>query len=244
MTTTAREVQSVNRALDLLQHVADAGGTIGLSRLARESGLPLSTVHRITRSMVSGGYLCQEADRRYSLGLRLVPLGDAANRRVGAWTVAQLERLVEVTGETANAATLAGDSVHFVAQLPSPYSMRTSTEAGRRTMAHCSGVGKALLSLLDDSEVRAIVGRTGTPAWTPNTLDTADKLVADLQRIRDQGFAVDDEEEVPGARCVAVPVVAAPVPLSLSVSGPTSRITQERVFELGSELRACADAPM
>jgi IclR family acetate operon transcriptional repressor len=240
-TANVQAVQSVNRALDLLQHVAEAGGTLGLSQLATVSGLPLSTVHRITRSLVAGGYLRQESNRQYSLGLRLVPLGDAASRTLGSWTSTQLERLVTVTGETANAATLDGDSVLFVAQVPSRFSMRTSTEVGRRVLPHCSGVGKALLSMLAPEEARAVLGRVGTPALTANTLSSPDAVMAELQRVRELGYAIDDEEEESGARCVAVPVWGTPVRLAISVSGPSSRVTHEKVPSLAAELRLAAE---
>jgi IclR family acetate operon transcriptional repressor len=241
MTIAAGQMQTVNRVLDLLERIAQSGGTMGLTQLATAAALPLSTAHRITRSLVAAGYLIQEPNKQYSLGLRLVPLGDAANRRLTAWTTAQLRRLVDVTGETANAATLAGDSVLFVAQAQSPYSMRTSTEVGRRTMAHCSAVGKVLLSLLTDYEAVAILERTGTPARTPNTLTTTRQVLAELAEVRHRGFAVDDEEEEAGARCVAVPVAGAPVPLAISVSGPTPRVTPERLPALVGELRRAAD---
>lgn len=233
-------VQSVSRALDLLEHVAEAGGSAGLSELAARSGLPLSTVHRIIRSLVGDGYLAQDADRRYRLGLRLVPLGEAAHGPLAPWTV-RLPALVEATGETANAATLVGASVLFVARVPSSFPMRSAGEVGRRAPVHASAAGKALLSLLPDAAVAALLGGTALPPLTERTITSVPALLEEVELVRSQGHAVDDEEEETGARCVAVPVPSAPVPLALSLSGPTARITPGRVPELAAALRdACA----
>jgi IclR family acetate operon transcriptional repressor len=235
-------VQSVSRALDLLEHLADAGGTAGLSELATRSGLPLSTVHRIIRSLVAGGYLAQDRDRRYRLGLRLVPLGEAAHGSLAPWT-ARLPALVERTGETANAATLVGPSVLFVARVASTFAMRSAGQVGRRKPVHASAAGKALLSLLPDDAVEAVLGTLTDgspprlPALTARTITSVPALVEQLDLVRSHGYAVDDEEEETGARCVAVPVPAAPVPLALSLSGPSARITRERVPELAAALR-------
>jgi IclR family acetate operon transcriptional repressor len=232
----AGSVQSVGRALGLLEHLADASEPLGLSELALACGLPVSTSHRMLRSLCTAGYLYKGPDRRYRLGPRLVALGGAAMLPVGPDISSWLSRLVHITGETANAATLCGDTVLFVAQVQSPQPMRTSTEVHRRTMAHCSAVGKALLSLLSDTEVVALAGRTGLPRRTDRTLGSVDELLAAVRAVRRVGHAVDDEEEEYGARCVAVPVSTAPFPLAVSVAGPCARINRERVPAITAEL--------
>lgn len=229
-------VQSLDRALGLLDLLADAGRPLGLSELASAGGLPVSTTHRMLASLSASGYLHQAADRRYRLGPRLVALGGAAMLPVGPAVPAWLGRLVASTGETANAATLCGDAVLFVAQVQSAQAMRTSTEVYRRTLPHCSAVGKALLSVLSDSDVAALAARAGLPRRTSRTIDSVEDLLAAVGRIRRDGYAVDDEEEEYGARCVAVPVPSAPFPLAVSVSGPTSRVTSDRVPEIADEL--------
>ena len=93
----------------------------------------------------------------------------------------------------------------YVAQVPSPHSMRMFTEVGRRVLPHCTGVGKALLSVLPDDQVRAILARTGMPAQTEHTITSPEELVAELAVIRARGYAIDDAEQEAGVRCVAVP---------------------------------------
>ena len=139
-------VQSLERAFDLLERMADAGGEVGLSELAASSGLPLPTIHRLMRTLVSCGYVRQQPNRRYALGPRLIRLGESAARLLGTWARPYLARLVEETGETANMALLDGDEIVYVAQVPSKHSMRMFTEVGRRVLPHSTGVGKALLA--------------------------------------------------------------------------------------------------
>lgn len=232
MTTTpsvSPGVQSLDRAFSLLEAVADAGGSARLTELAASTGFPLPTIHRIVRSLVAGGYLRQEPSRRYALGPRLIRLGDHAARMLGAWAVPHLGQLVAEIGETANMAMLEGDQVVYVAQVPSSHSMRMFTEVGRRVSAHSTGVGKALLSRLEDDQVVELLRRTGMAARTPRTITTAEGMLDELARIRERGYAMDDGEQESGVRCVALLVPDAPTSVAVSVSGPSSRVTIERM---------------
>jgi IclR family acetate operon transcriptional repressor len=233
-------VQSLDRALLLLETLADAGGSQRLAELEAATGLPLPTVHRLLQSLMHNGYVRQEASRRYTLGPRLIRLGESAGRALGAWARPHLAGLVADIGETANMAVLEGDAVVYVAQVPSAHSMRMFTEVGRRVPAHCTGVGKALLSELPDGEVLDLLRRTGMPANTPSTLTEPEALLRELDRIRTQGWATDDAEQEVGVRCVAVPVKGAPARTAISVSGPSGRITMGRVAHIAPVLQRVA----
>lgn len=225
----ASAVRSLERAFELLEHLADGGGEIALTELAEASGLPLPTIYRLMRTLVNRGYVRQEPSKRYSLGPRLIRLGETAGRQLGSWAVPVLAELVNEVGETANMAVLEGDEVVYVAQVPSRHSMRMFTEVGRRVRPHCTGVGKALLAQLPTPTVKEILGRTGMPAQTPHTITDPAALLDELTRIRRRGYAIDDEEQELGVRCVAVPLVGAPTLAAISVSGPHGRLTQETV---------------
>jgi IclR family transcriptional regulator, acetate operon repressor len=218
-------VQSLDRAFALLEHMADAGGDVALSELAVRSGLPLPTIHRIVRTLVASGYVRQLPSRRYGLGPRLIGLGEAASRMLGEWARPQLAQLVDQTGETANLAILDGDAVVYVAQVPSRHSMRMFTEVGRRVPVHCTGVGKVLLAQLPPPQVHAMLMRAGMVAQTPHTITDPDRLARELDRIRHQGYAVDDAEQEVGVRCIAVAVPGGRSTTALSVSGPETRVT-------------------
>lgn len=217
-------VQSVERVFELLELITDVGGEVTLSELASSTSLPLPTIHRLLRTLLSMGYIRQLPNRRYALGPRLIRLGEAASQQLGALARPQLVQLAESLEETSNMAVLDGDMVLYVAQAPSRHSMRMFTEVGRRVHAHDSGVGKAILAQLSDEAVRTIVTRVGMPTPTSKSLGTVELLLADLQVIRDRGYSIDDGEQEVGVRCYAVAVPNAPTPTAVSVSGPVARV--------------------
>src|SRR3954447_15740522 len=143
-------VQSVERVFELLELITDAGGDVTLSELSSSTDLPLPTIHRLLRTLVSLGYIRQLPNRRYALGPRLIRLGEGANKQLGALAQPQLKILVDRLGEIANMAVLDSDMVIYVSQVPSLHSMRMFTEVGRRAHTHATGVGKAILAQLDD----------------------------------------------------------------------------------------------
>jgi IclR family transcriptional regulator, acetate operon repressor len=230
-------VQSIERAFDLLEMLADAGGALGLSEVATASGLPLPTVHRLMRTLVN---VRQEASRRYTLGSRLIWLGETSSRLLGTWLRPFLAQLVRETGETANLAMLDGDEVVYLAQVPSPHSMRMFTEPGRRVRVHCTAVGKAMLAELPPGQARSLLERSEMPASTPTTITDPDLLLAHLEVIRKQGYAVDEGEQEVGVRCFAVAVPDAPAPMAISTSGPQARMTDEAAARIVPALKHTA----
>jgi len=221
-------VQSVERAFALLDLLARAGGRLPLSDLAERSGLPLGTVHRLLQTLAGPGYVRQDADKRYALGAALLPLGDAATRLLGSWAQPYLARLVEASGETSNLAVLEDDRIVYLAQAPGRHRVRMFTEVGRRVLPHSTAVGKVLLAWQDEVQVRRVVARLGLPRRTEHTLTDLPSFLSALQVVRAQGYAVDDEEEEDGVRCVAVPVGPGPSAVAaVSVSGPASRVARE-----------------
>jgi IclR family transcriptional regulator, acetate operon repressor len=234
-------VQSLDRAFEILELMADAGGEVALSQLASASGLPVPTIHRIVRTLVASGYVLQLPSRRYALGPRLIGIGESASRTVEAWAGPHLLALAETTGETANLAMLDGDMVVYVAQVPSSrHTVRMFTEVGRRVYAHCTGVGKALLAQLPEDEVRAVVDRAGMPAMTPQSITDVDVLLDELATVRADGHAVDDGEQENGVRCVAVALPHQPA-TAMSVSGPAGRVTRAAIDEMVPTLHAAAE---
>jgi IclR family acetate operon transcriptional repressor len=234
-------VQSIERAFALLESMADAGGLIGLSRLAAMSGLPLPTIHRLIRTLVTLGYVRQEPSREYALGPRLIRLGDSASRLVGVWAKPYLARLVDAVGESANLAMLDGGEVVYVAQVPGRHAMRMFTEVGRRVSPHCTAVGKVLLAGMDDEQVGELLGRAELVAYTEHTVTDVAELLAELARVRERGYATDEGELELGVRCVAVALNGGPARAAMSISGPNTRMTDELVARAVPNLIAAAD---
>ncbi|MBD8011933.1 IclR family transcriptional regulator [Microbacterium sp. NPDC077391] len=235
-------VQSVERVFELLELVTDAGGDVTLSELASSTDLPLPTIHRLLRTLVSLGYARQLPNRRYALGPRLIRIGEGASRQFGALARPQLKTLVDELGESANMAVLDGNMIVYVAQVPSLHSMRMFTEVGRRAHMHDTGVGKAILAQLPDDTVRGIVARAGMPTPTEFSIGDVDELIAELDRIRERGYAIDDQEQEIGVRCFSMAVPDAPTPTAVSVSGPISRVDEAFGERAVPKLRIAAQA--
>ena len=233
-------VQSVDRVFTLLERLADADGAVTLSELAELTDLPMPTIHRLLRFLTNEGYVRQEPSKRYALGLRMIRFGQSASRGLGSWAAPHLMSLVEKFGETTNMAMLEGDSCVYVAQVPSPQSMRMFTEVGRVVMPHCTGVGKAIMSMLTDQQAANLLRRTGMPPRTEHTLVTVDAMLTALAQARDAGYALDDGEQELGVRCVAVPLTGLPFLAAISVSGPSSRLTMDDVPRIAPQLQIVA----
>ncbi|NMR30674.1 IclR family transcriptional regulator [Crystallibacter degradans] len=234
-------VQSVERAFELLELITNAGGEVTLSELSSFTSLPLPTIHRLLRTLVSLGYVRQLANRRYSLGPRLIRLGEVANKQLGSLARPHLKNLVETLGESANMAVLDSEMVVYIAQVPSPHSMRMFTEVGRRAHTHDTGVGKAILAQLEDDAVRDIVTRAGMPTPTEMSIGNISDLMLELKNIRERGYSIDEQEQEIGVRCFAMAVPDAPTPMAISVSGPVSRVDDAFAKRAVPLLRSAAE---
>ncbi|GAA1808892.1 IclR family transcriptional regulator [Nesterenkonia flava] len=220
----SQKVQVIERAFGLLETLVSFRGSATAGELKEATGLAGPTVHRLLHTLVGLGMVHQLPDRRYALGANLVPLGEGATRQLGGLAVPQMQSLVRELGESVNMAAMESEMVVYIAQAPSPHSMRMFTEVGRRVYLHSTGVGKAMLSTMEPKRVREVLASTGMPAMTPKTLTKPEALVEQLPVIAAQGYAIDDEEQELGVRCLAVPIPKGPTRMGLSVSGPTARM--------------------
>lgn len=218
-------VQSVERALDVLEVLSEVDGEVGLAELAQRTGLAYGTIHRLLRTLVSRGYVRQDSGRKYALGAAALRIGESAERLLARWARPYLARLVDVSGETANLAVPEGDLAVYVAQVPSPRRLRIFAEVGRQVLPHCTAVGKVLLAARPAEEAERGLRRTGLPARTPHTRTDLGGVLDELARVRAEGYALDRGEEEVDVHCVAVPVVHGGRTIAgMSVSGPSRRI--------------------
>lgn len=221
---SAQTVQVVERAFGLLNTLVRLGGSATAGKLKERTGLAGPTVHRLLHTLGELGMVHQLPDRRYSLGANLVPLGEGATRELGGAAAPQMQSLVAELGESVNMAALESEMVVYIAQTPSPHSVRMFTEVGRRVYLHSTGVGKAMLATMPLERVREILASTGMPSMTAKTLTKPDALLDQLPVIARQGYALDNEEQELGVRCLAVPIPHGPTSMGLSTSGPTARM--------------------
>ena len=239
MTEASGGVQSLHRALDVLEGLAAAGGTASLSDVATACGLPLPTVHRLASTLADRGYLRRLPDRRYCLGSRLVPLGAEAHALLGERAMPVLRVLAGLTGESANLAVLTQGRAEYVSQAQGRHAMRIFTEVGNRVELYCTGVGKALLAVLPPERASQLIAAADLVARTPATITDPAALHAELDLIRVRGYALDEGEMEAGVRCVAVGIGGA-VPMAVSVSGPAARMTDALVEVALGGLRTAA----
>ncbi|AKU16528.1 IclR family transcriptional regulator [Luteipulveratus mongoliensis] len=232
-------VQSVDRALDVLE--ALSGGTpMGVSEVVRATGLPLGTVHRLLATLAERGYVRQDNERRYAMGPATVRLADAGERSLAAVGQIYAARLTALCGETVNLAVLQGHEMVYIAQSPSPHSLRIFAEVGRRVPLHSTAVGKAVLASMPAPQATGLLEGAPLKPSTPKTLVTVPALSTELDVVRRQGFAFDEEEQELGVRCVAAVVPSAGLHAALSVSGPTERFTRPAAHAAAEHVREVA----
>lgn len=250
---TRRSVQSVDRALDLLEALATADGEVAITALAARTSLHVSTVHRLLSTLLKRGYVRQNPDTsRYYAGAKLATLTEGRSRfgelRLRARPL--LRALTDATRETANLVVLDDIQAVYIETIPSPQVVRLFTAVGNRTPLHATGAGKALLAALPSPRRDAMLERIDLRSYTARTITDRAALRRALEEIRERGYAIDDEEYDEGVRCVAVAVVAsragtaatttgAPVG-ALSISAPANRLSRQRCAELAPLLRRTA----
>lgn len=233
----AGTVQSVDRALDLLEELARVETPVGVGDLAAATGLPQGTAHRLLRSLQARGYVRHDTSRKYALGAAAFLLGDAAQRSLATSARPHLGALVNLSGETANLAVLEGDDMVYLAQVPSPHTLRMFAEVGRHVPPHSTAVGKVVLAAMPRDRAVAILTRRGMPALTPHTITGMVDYLHELDDTAARGWAADEEEQEVGVRCVAVPVArGGHVLAALSVSGPAERFAGSRVDGLVDQM--------
>lgn len=236
----AGTINSVDHALRLIEAL-HAAQPLSVSDLARRLGLPRPTVYRLLKTLGSHGLLVQEGTA-YRLSLRLLELASTALAASALQVAAQpvLSDLAAQTGETTHFAVLDGDQVGYVAKVESRHPIRMFSHVGWRGPLHATGVGKVLLAWSDPSLVRRVLDGT-LEAFTPYTLTGKAELSAEIEKVREAGYAVDRQELIDGLVCVAAPVlVRALLVGAVSVAGPITRLVELDRF--GDRVKAAAEA--
>lgn len=238
-------VQSLLRALGLLELLAEDDEGYRLVDLAQRAGLSTSTTHRLLTTLEQKRFV--EFDREASLwhiGVQCFAIGSAFARRRNFARIALpiMRRLRDSTGETVNLGLLDQGDVVFLTQVESREMIRAITRPGGRMPLPCTAMGQAILSAMDETEVSRILHKHGLPRLTQNSISRPTKLKDALAAARKAGYAVDHEENSVGLRCVAAvihdenrqPYAA------VSIAGPTVRVTLGRVAELGQQVMQAA----
>lgn len=247
MKHSSRKIGSVQRAIDILNLFKSQSPELGTTEIARALGLHKSTTASLVYTLEANGFLSQNSTtRKYHLGFKIVERAFAMLDQVEVRQIAypHLQTLRNEWNETVNLAVLDGSEVVFVERMMGTKALGMRSEIGRRSAAHSTAVGKALLSCLPNTKVEELVKRCGLPAMTPKTITDLDHLLADLEQVREQGYAVDDEENEIGGRCVAVPIFdhTGQAIAAVSISAPTARLPLSDVPQAGAMVVKTAKA--
>lgn len=240
MASARSGAQSVERAAALLRALELAGATgVGITEVAHEVGLTVSTTHRLARALCAEGLAAQDsATGRYQLGPALVMLGQRAGQALGYDRLRPLlDDMVEATGESANLGILLGAEVLVVLDVASPQPLRFDQDSGTRVPAHTSAMGKVLLAFADDPAA-AVAALPPLERRTERTITEPDQLLTDLVVARTRGWSLNDGERDSGVRAIAAPVrrVDGSVGAALALQGPALRLTDERLPQLAAEV--------
>ncbi len=236
-------IQSLQRGLEIMEAVAVRGTGATLVEVSRELRLHPSTAFHLLRTLVALGYLSQDgATRTYRLGLKIFQLAVSGEERLADVAEPIVAELARASRETSHLAVHERSRAVVVSKVDGSGPLMVSERVGTRRPLHCTAIGKAMLAYLPESEVLAFFAKARLARYTAKTLTERGALDKELVRVRERGYAVDDEEFSEGVRCLAAPVFNAGGQLvaALGVSGPTIRVTRHRLAELAALVTSSA----
>ena len=232
-------VQTIERMSSIFDALGQNQEGISVKKLSEKVNLPMGTTHRLLKSLAYFGFVGQDVgSKQYHLGFKLVELGNALLNQLDLRTEARphLINLAQTTDETVHLVILDQEKVLYLDKVESEENLsglRMASKVGMRISAHSCAVGKVLLAALSKKELKKFIKVRGLPKRTKKTITDEDEFMAHLKLVRTQGYAIDDEENEPGIRCVAAPIwnEMGHVVAAISISGPTIRITRKMIDE-------------
>jgi len=244
LSTRHKTSTTVEKAFSILDLVCEkeVGGT-SLAEVSNHLHVSKSTAHRYLTTLEELDVVRRDDNDGFSLGPKLIELTGAflSNHDLRNESQSFLERLAAQTEETIHLAIPSGDEVVYIAKVDSPHSVRMASHIGALNPMHCTALGKAILAHYPPDRVDKIIAK-GLPRRTSHTLTTPERLRDELERVRIQGLATDDQENELGVRCTGAPIFdyTGKVIGAISVSGPAGRITKERSIEMGPLVKDAA----
>jgi DNA-binding IclR family transcriptional regulator len=234
----------IGKVLRILESLDQSPAGLQLKDVAARTGINKSTVHRFLSHLEAEAYLFRDLQGTYMLGPKLVRLGSSVNFQATLCNISRpiLEKLRKMTNETVNLAVLAGSDVLYLDVLEGLHNFRFVSQVGMRRALHCTSLGKAILANMEEERRQKILAAIQFTPDTSRTLTSVARLNKDLIQIRAQGYALDDEEAVVGARCIGAPIWGedGKVVGAISLSGPVSRVSNERLPFFSAEITKAA----
>ncbi|WP_353148019.1 IclR family transcriptional regulator [Pollutimonas bauzanensis] len=235
------------RLFALLEVIAQKDQFFSLQSLVEELNLPKPTLHRMLQQLEGAGMIQRDGDgRQYSTGLRLRRMAEnlLLNNTVHGARHAVLRQLVEEVGESCNITTCSGSEVLYLDRVETVAPLRFYLHPGSRVPVHCSASGKLFLAQMTPSQRRRLLAHSVLEKYTHKTLTTAEQVEAEIERVRRDGYAMDDEEFLPGLLCVAVlvPIEQGKSNMAVAIQAPIVRMTAEKSLQCLPALQRAAKA--
>ncbi len=240
----APRVNALYRGLQILELLAGQRRGWSTSEIARRLKIPKSSASYLLHTLQARDFLRREKTGGYRLSMKMLALGSLALHGIEVREVAVpiLRRLVDETGITGHLGVLEGAEAVYIERIRSLGFIQLDTWVGRRIPLHSTGEGKALLAFSEPEQAEALLQTMELRRFTPRTIVSLPKLRQELKRIRESGFAIDDQENTPGIRCVAAPIFnrAGRLVAALSLTGPVQQITDERLIKTAEKVKEAA----
>jgi DNA-binding IclR family transcriptional regulator len=236
---------AVERALTMLETVAQSSEGLSNAEISRKLKIPKSSASYILRTLETRGYFARDAESgKYRVGLKILSLSRGALGGIDVRGVALpiMRRLMQQTNLTCHLAVLDGSDAVYIEKVEPETFIRMDTWVGRRMRVHATSVGKAIVAHIPLEELEEILRKGGMEKRTPKTITTLPRLLKELEKVRDQGYAVDDEENNLGARCVAAPVFdnQGLIVASIGLSGTTQQVSPQTMPHIIQALKDTA----
>jgi DNA-binding IclR family transcriptional regulator len=235
---------SVQKAFRILQAIADSPTGLGVSELAKQLRIGKSTVHGIASALEELGALVRDPiDKKYTIGYTLLELGRKAYGRTELRDIARtaMERLMEAVGETVFVGTMNGDHATILEVVESRNQLKITSPPGTRLPLLAGAVGKVFLAQLEEGKAREIAQKMGLVRYTVRSVTDAALLLSQAEEAKRKGYAIDDEEYLPGVRAIAAPILVSSLPpAAIWVVGFSSSLDDRKMTRVIPEVRKAA----
>lgn len=227
-----RMVRAVQTSLDIIELLQERD-KVGVTELADELDLSKGTIHSHLATLLENENVVKDSEG-YRLSLRYLEFGEAVKEQLSGYDIVreEVEDLAQKTGELAQFATYEHGRAVYIYKFGGENAVQTASSPGHREYLHCISLGKSILAYMPEEQVDEIIDQHGMPAYTDGTITDREELRDELETIREQGYAFDEEEKIEGIRCVSAPVRAdGSIFGAISVSGPSTRMVGDRYRE-------------
>jgi DNA-binding IclR family transcriptional regulator len=235
-------IQSLHRAFSIVDVIAKSTSGLNLTAISGKIDLPISTIYRILQNLIEWQYIKEDENGNYFLGLELITLGNIANKNIGFKDVAKryMKDLSEITKETIYLAILdeVNSQVIYIDKVDSKKNIQLSASIGSRNFIHTTANGRVLIMQFSDEKIKELLKTNGMPKLTNNTITDENKFLEEINKSRLLGYSIDDLENEPEVRCIAVPIYdyRKKIVASMCISGIASQITKEIIEEKYKDL--------